>query len=365
MTHKKTKILWLTGAWSFDTDKEIVPFLIQNYSFDIDWWVLMDDKNSVDIGKYKVKAFYINCRGKNPKRIAIYWQFFKECRLNDADIIYSDELGVPFYYPTMLIFKKKIDTIIHAAHNVIPYPVWPLSLRLYVKYVFRFNRHFQLFSKFTAEYFAKKYPKKSFFYAPMTMKNFGEVRTNNYHFNNGKVNLLFFGNIVGNKRLDLLIESMKRLPEEIKMKVHLNICGNCRADTKKYQQMIGDTTYISTYFKRIPDEEIPELFTKSQFLVLPYEDVAQSGPHMIAYNYNLPVIASDIDGFKERVVNGENGFLFKRNNIESLIKTIVKVTKLSSDEYQLLKERLRDYTETNFSVKSVAEKYIAYFKTIS
>lgn len=72
--------------------------------------------------------------------------------------------------------------------------------------------------------------------------------------------------------------------------------------------MIGNTSNITAEFRRIDDEEIPELFTKSDYLVLPYEDVAQSGPHMIAYNYNLPVIASDIDGFKERVVDGENGF---------------------------------------------------------
>ena len=100
-------------------------------------------------------------------------------------------------------------------------------------------------------------------------------------------------------------------------------------------------------------------------MVLPYEDVAQSGPHMIAYNYNLPVIASDIDGFKERVVDGENGFLFKRNNLESLIETIVKVVKLNGDKYLALKERLRDYTKTYYSVKSVAEKYIDYFNAIS
>ena len=46
--------------------------------------------------------------------------------------------------------------------------------------------------------------------------------------------------------------------------------------------------------------------------MLPYQDVAQSGPHMIAYNYNLPVIASDIEGFAERVEDGENSFLVRK-----------------------------------------------------
>lgn len=43
--------------------------------------------------------------------------------------------------------------------------------------------------------------------------------------------------------------------------------------------------------------------------MLPYQDVAQSGPHMIAYNYNLPVIASDINGFVERVEDGKMVFI--------------------------------------------------------
>ena len=58
--------------------------------------------------------------------------------------------------------------------------------------------------------------------------------------------------------------------------------------------------------------------------MLPYQDVAQSGPHMIAYNYNLPVIASDIDGFAERVEDGVNGFLFRVNDKESLKAAITK-----------------------------------------
>ena len=74
-------------------------------------------------------------------------------------------------------------------------------------------------------------------------------------------------------------------------------------------QIDGDSS-ISVYFKRIDDCEVAEFFAKHDFLMLPYQDVAQSGPHMIAYYYNLPVIASDIEGFNERVVDVVFGFLF-------------------------------------------------------
>lgn len=129
-------------------------------------------------------------------------------------------------------------------------------------------------------------------------------------------------------------------------------------------QQIGDSKCISTYFKRIPDEEIPELFTKHQFFMLPYQDVAQSGPHMIAYNYNLPVIASDIDGFAERVEDGKNGFLFHVNDKDSLKNVITKAVRMSGDEYLAMKVSLKEYVKENNSLEAVSKKYVEYFNEI-
>lgn len=196
------------------------------------------------------------------------------------------------------------------------------------------------------------------------MKDFGKVQTDNYKVDEKKVNLLFFGNVVANKRLDLLIDAVKELSENIQNKVHLNICGNCRMNKEAFLQQIGDCKSISTYFKRIPDEEIPELFTKHQFFMLPYQDVAQSGPHMIAYNYNLPVIASDIEGFAERVEDGVNGFLFRMNDKEALKTAIIKAVTMSSSDYQRMKDKLKAYVEENYSLKAVSNKYIDYFNLI-
>ena len=131
-----------------------------------------------------------------------------------------------------------------------------------------------------------------------------------------------------------------------------------------YQQLIGNAPNITATFRRIDDEEIPELFTKSDFLMLPYEDVAQSGPHMIAYNYHLPVIASNIDGFAERVVSGENGFLFKRNDLKDLVDTIVKASQLDAAEYAGIQSNLERYVRENFSIDVIAAQYYHYFQKI-
>lgn len=356
------KIVWFTASYFIDVDRQLVPYIREKYHLDIFWTILQMYSSAKVLPHSDYEILNLQYRDKDPRTYVEVSNYLKKINLQDYDLIYSDALG--FMYYTSLLHYAKDKPVIHGAHNVNPYPVWPMSLKVVVKYIFHRCNYFQMFSMHTAHWFHMHYPHKSFFYAPMAIKDFGEVRTNHFHFDPTKTNLLFFGNVVANKRLDLLIQAVQSLPEKTASQVHLHICGKC-VEKDFYRKMIGNTSNITAEFRRIDDEEIPELFTKSDYLVLPYEDVAQSGPHMIAYNYNLPVIASDIDGFKERVVDGENGFLFKRNNLESLIETIVKAVKLNGDKYLALKERLRDYTETNYSVKSVAKKYIDYFNAIS
>lgn len=358
----KKKIIWLTADCFIDVDRQLVPYLRKVLGLSIDWYVVQ----SLNGAKVPEHADYdilqLHHRGKDPRSLLELKRYFQRLDFGRYDLIYSDALGF-FYYPALLQCIGKTP-LVHAAHNVNPYPVWPWDLRMQVKYVFRRASCFQMFSKHTARWFGEHYPQKSFFYAPMVVKEFGGVQTDNYEVDASKVNLLFFGNVVGNKRLDLLIDAVKELPEEVQAQVHLDICGNCKMNREVFLEQIGNSPCITAHFKRIPDEEIPELFTKHQFLMLPYQDVAQSGPHMIAYNYNLPVIASDIEGFAERVEDGINGFLFHVNDKESLKATIIKAAQMTTSDYQQMKDHLSDYVAKNFSLEAVATKYVEYFNSI-
>lgn len=359
---RNKKILWLTADCFIDVDRQLVPYLRSTYQLNIQWFIVQSLAGSMVPKSDDYEVLQIHHRGKDPRTYFEFREYFKLLHIEQYDLVYSDSIGF-YYYPALMRFVRETP-LIHAAHNVNPYPVWPWDLRLEVKYIFHKGRHFQMFSQHTAKWFKEHYPSKSFFYAPMVVKDFGEVRTSHYQFDESKVNLLFFGNIVGNKRLDLLIDAVKSLPSEIQDKLHLNICGKCRMDEQSFIHQIGDCKAISAYFKRIPDEEIPELFKKSQYLMLPYEDVAQSGPHMIAYNYNLPVIASDISGFEERVEDGKNGFLFHVNDKQALMETITKAVTMSSDDYQNMKAALKEFVDKNYSLQAVSQRYIDYFDSI-
>ena len=354
-------MIWITGSYFIDVDRQIVPYIRKKYQVDIRW-IIMQVPGSAKVPPHRdYEIMTLHHRGKDPRCYFEVDNYLAKTNVTDYELIYSDSLGLMYY--TALLHRAKKIPVIHAAHNVNPYPVWPLSLRIEVKYIFHRCHHFQMFSLHTAHWFQSHYPRKSFFYAPMTLKDFGPARTDHFRFDPTKTNLLFFGNVVANKRLDLLIRAVRALPEDVASKVHLHICGKC-ADKDFYQQLIGNAPNITATFRRIDDEEIPELFTKSDFLMLPYEDVAQSGPHMIAYNYHLPVIASNIDGFAERVVSGENGFLFKRNDLKDLVDTIVKASQLDAAEYAGIQSNLERYVRENFSIDVIAAQYYHYFQKI-
>ena len=247
----KKKICWITGDAFMDTDQNVVPYLMKYSGMQIDWYQLSDFNSKVPAHPDVTCVFKFKNRGLNPLRILEYIKLFNAIDIRKYDIIYSGFMDVSYFFFVLKFFAGKIF-IVHAAHNVIPYPVWSKRLRWYVNTVFKYNHHFQLFSKFTADYFRKKYPTKSMFYAPMTVKSFGEVVTDNYKVDSSKLNLLFFGNVVENKRLDLLIDAIKGLPQEIQNRIHLNICGNCK-DAERFIRQIDGCSSISTYFKRLYD----------------------------------------------------------------------------------------------------------------
>lgn len=359
------RIVWITGDYFIDVDRALVPYLRKQYGLNIQWIVLKGKNRDIQIPKNLDCIIYkLRFRTRDPRIIFDFRSIIKREHIYSADLIYSDYLDVPFYYPVLFHYCKRTP-IVHAAHNIIPYAGWPHKrlMTWYVNYVFRKNECFQIFSKHLEGYFKSRYPTKKILSCPMTLKSYGEVCTNNYIVDKNKCNLLFFGNVKDNKRLDLLIDAIKSLPIELQQKTHLTIAGKCDNVTH-YFRLIDNSPAISCFFERIKDDEIPELFTKHQYLVLPYENVAQSGPHMIAYYYNLPVIASDINGFTEHIKDNETGFLFHVNDKASLVSVLSKAITLPAIEYEKMKEKLYDYVKQTYSLDVVAKKYIDFFNLI-
>ena len=99
----------------------------------------------------------------------------------------------------------------------------------------------------------------------------------------------------------------------------------------------------------IPDLDISKYFSASDIVVLPYRAASQSGIIPLAYHYNKPVIASNLESLEEVINDGETGHIFQLENAEDLQAKILDFfNKCSYDSYE---ENIIEY-KRNFSWES-------------
>ncbi|RPH33051.1 glycosyltransferase, partial [bacterium] len=74
----------------------------------------------------------------------------------------------------------------------------------------------------------------------------------------------------------------------------------------------------------VPNDLVGRYFSASDVVVLPYVSATQSGIAQIAYNFDKPVIATDVGGLAEVIVDGETGYVVPPEDASRLAAAIKK-----------------------------------------
>ncbi len=169
--------------------------------------------------------------------------------------------------------------------------------------------------------------------------------------------ILFFGAIRPNKGLDNVISALSEIKRRV-AKVKLMIVGELCEDYKRYQDIIDNSGVQKEIYVKldyIANEDIYKYFSAADIVVLPYNEVSGSGVLQIAYAFGKPVVATNLDGFREVIEDGKNGYLVPTKNIEALAK---KISILIKDK--LCREKMGKYSkhlaEEKFSWNSISDK---------
>lgn len=137
--------------------------------------------------------------------------------------------------------------------------------------------------------------------------------------------LLFFGYIRKYKGLMILLEAMKELAS--KSDIRLLVAGEFYDDEHKYRSYITENKLNDTvhfYSDYIANNQVKHYFCASDLVVLPYSSATQSGIAQIAYQFNKPVIATDVGGLAEVVLHEKTGFIVPPNNPHALAESILR-----------------------------------------
>ena len=102
-----------------------------------------------------------------------------------------------------------------------------------------------------------------------------------------------------------------------------------------YQKIIDKNNLrdnIVLHTKFISHNDIDHYYCASDLVVLPYKKIYQSGVLMMALSYQRAALTSDLPPLKEFIVDNENGFLFKSEDIDDLS---VRINLILSDKKKL------------------------------
>lgn len=362
-----TSISWLTPTSFIDVDILIVPELAK--TFRIEWTIVGNAKpaiysrlESFATESLKVRFWLVRSKWYLPNYFFDYRRLFKVLVDSGSDIIYIDMAPQLYAYTAAKAVLPK-DRTVFATHNV----KTPKGARL--EHLARFYMHrllhtfqnFQVFSKNQRDYMETLVKGKNVLYAPLALKEYGAKGERTIC--KERVNFLSFGHIRHYKRIDLLIDAAQQLYEETDKEFLVTIAGNCPG-WDEYAKRIRHPQLFDLHIGFVDDNEVAGLFANADYLVLPYQDLAQSGAITVAFNYSVPVITSDIIQFREFVEEERNGFLFKSEQLESLKHVMQKALEMPRTQYDDLLKSTEAYVKKNYSLQAITARYVEYFNRL-
>lgn len=119
----------------------------------------------------------------------------------------------------------------------------------------------------------------------------------------------------------------------------------------------------------ISDDDAKMLLNSSDIFVQPNirvpGDMEGFGMAVIeAGSAGLPVVASDLEGLRDAVTNGKNGFLMKPEQADDFVRTINELSE-NDDERRLFGEQAARYIENTFHWNMIAKRYVDTLTTIT
>jgi D-inositol-3-phosphate glycosyltransferase len=173
--------------------------------------------------------------------------------------------------------------------------------------------------------------------------------------------LLGFGRIAPYKGLEYLTTAFRQLRADGEC-VRLIIAGKVDDDGHYWNRILVqirdlvDRGEILLKTEFIPDEETEVYFKAADALVLPYRHIYQSGILYLGQSYGLPVLAADVGSFRDEIIEGKSGFIFRAGDVTALIRVIRDY--FASDLYRGLaahRGEIQKYVAASHSWKEVAQ----------
>jgi len=169
--------------------------------------------------------------------------------------------------------------------------------------------------------------------------------------------ILFFGLITRNKGIDILINAFLKVKSSWKQMLVIAGAGS-------YNPLDGiSNPNIILINRHIEDSEVRSLFENARCVVYPYISITQTAVVQFPYYFRTPVITSDLEYFKDCIVDGKTGFLFENGNVDKLSKILEYVCSDAFDP-ELMKSAMVEQFEKCYSEEGLGKALVGMYEIV-
>lgn len=229
---------------------------------------------------------------------------------------------LPFFAPCLGFIARKLNkqiTLIAMCDNIIPHEK-RFGDKMLTRYFFKAFKGFITLSQATHDELSQFTDKPKRYFPHPINTNLGEkvpqkeARSHLELDVDGKY-LLFFGLIRKYKGLDLTLKAFGE--SKIKeLNVKLLVVGEFYDSRDKYNDLINKydlKEHVKIIDEFIPTSDIKYYFSAADMVIQTYHTASQSGITQIAYNFDCPILVTDVGGLAEVIPHKEVGYVSEKD----------------------------------------------------
>ena len=197
------------------------------------------------------------------------------------------------------------------------------------------------------------------------MERFNPTRFTDVKKNENEFRFIFVGRIVGDKGINELVDAFSRLNKEYPT-TKLVLVGNYEANLDPVNPVtlkeIESNSCIDACSPKYGDDLLVE-YMKSDCFVMPSYREGFPNTVMEAGAMGLPSVVTDINGAREIIINGENGFIIPSKNVDALYEAMKQML-LDTNTREKMAANARMLIDSRFEKGFVQGCLINYYKEI-
>ena len=143
----------------------------------------------------------------------------------------------------------------------------------------------------------------------------------------------------------------------IEKNIKLIIAGEFYDSEDKYQDLIRDLNLknIIIYNQFIENKQVPDFFSVSNLVILPYTSATQSGVTQLAMYYEKPMLVTNVGGLSEIIDHKKDGYI-SSTNAEEMSEYILDYFSNEKNEIEMssaISKKHDSYSWDNFVKKII------------